>query len=408
MLDDDADVWRFAPDTLLKALVRACEEHGDRLDAEIDALIRRGDAKAVRQPWGSSTTGSALKDPQPTIYRLRNELQAELPATLGKLLRLAQLEQQRQYIERSGKKAKSPAEQLAEDLPARIAAALARERKAAMPAAALFHAAFTRARENGLVEQDGGSSIAIDACSPVTALTTGFVLPPADFEKSGRPIPRVYWDAVRAYPFHCPFDLQVADEATFEWEDDPMPRFGSYDLMVARDPAFAFWAKEAQQRFSNLSIHVQMMRDVPRGAEEETWQWASRAYGIVIRQTSADMPEHDLSQLVGRDYDIVLDDERGQVWWRWAERQWAIRGYLSQQHSYQATDDPFDDDLVNGWLFLLVGRHTTDEWLQPAWLRARLFDWRAIPLFAAPVPAVRYLVPRTAFASDVVGPPPTS
>lgn len=56
------------PDTLLKALVRACKEHGDRLDAETDALIRRGDAKAVRQPWGSSTTASALKDPHPTIY----------------------------------------------------------------------------------------------------------------------------------------------------------------------------------------------------------------------------------------------------------------------------------------------------------------------------------------------------
>ena len=259
-----------------------------------------------------------------------NELQAELPATLGKLLRLAQLEQQRQYIERSGKKAKSPAEQLAEDLPARIAAALALERKVAMPATALFHAAFTRARENGLVEQDGGSSIADDAGSPVTALATGFVLPPADFEKSGRPIPHAYWDAVRAHSFHCPLDLPVADEATFAWEDDPMPRFGSYDIMTARDPAFAFWAKEAQQRFFNLSIHLQMMRDVPRSADEEIWQWARRAYAMVIRQTGTDMPEHDLSMLVGRDYDIVLDDERGQVWWRWAERHWAIRGYLSQ------------------------------------------------------------------------------
>lgn len=408
MLDDDADVWRFAPDTLLKALVRACDEHGDRLDAEIDALIRRGDVKAVRQPWGSSTTASALKDPQPTIYRLRNELQAELPATLGKLLRLAQLEQQRQYIERAGKRAVSPAEQLAEDLPARIVAALARERKAAMPAIGLFHAAFTRAREDGLIDEDGGSSIAIDAGSPVTALTTGFVLPPADFEKSGRPIPRVYWDTVRAYPFHCPFDLPLADEVTFEWEDDPMPRFGSYNLMVARDPAFAFWAKEAQQRFSNLSIHRQMMKDVPRDADEETWQWARRAYAEVTRQTGADMPDYDLSRLVDRDYDIVLDDGRGQVWWQWAERHWAIQGYLSQQHSYQATDDPFDDDLVNGWLFLLVGRHTTDEWLQPAWLRARLFDWRALPLFAASVPAVRYLVPRTALVSNEVEPPPTS
>lgn len=395
MLDDDADVWRFAPDTLLKALVRACEEHGDRLDAEIDALIRRGDVKAVRQPWGSSTTASALKDPQPTIYRLRNELQAELPATLGKLLRLAQLEQQRQYIERSGKKAKLPAEQLAEDLPARIVAALARERKAAMPAVGLFHAAFTRAREDGLIDEDGGSLINDAAGSPVTAFTTGFVLPPADFEKSGRPIPRVYWDAVRAYPFHCPFDLPVADEATFEWENDPMPRFGSYDLMVAHDTVFAFWAKEAQQRFFNLSIHRQMMKDVPRDTDEETWQWASRAYAEVTRQTGADMPDHDLSRLVDRDYDIVLDDERGHVWWQWAERHWAIRSYLFQQHGYQATDDPFDDDLVNGWLILLVGRHTTNEWLQPAWLRARLFDWRALPLFAAPVPAVRHLVPRT-------------
>lgn len=42
MLDDDAPLWRFAPDTLLKALVAACEEHGDRLEAEIDALIQRG------------------------------------------------------------------------------------------------------------------------------------------------------------------------------------------------------------------------------------------------------------------------------------------------------------------------------------------------------------------------------
>lgn len=408
MLDDDADVWRFAPDTLLKALVRACEEHGDRLDADIDALIRRGDAKAVRQPWGSSTTASALKDPHPTIYRLRNELQAELPATLGKLLRLAQLEQQRQYIERSGKKARSPAEQLAADLPARIVAALARERKAAMPAVGLFHAAFTRAREDGLIDDKGGSSIAIDAGSPVTAFTTGFVLPPADFEKSGRPIPRVYWDTVRAYPFHCPLDLPLADDVTFEWEDDPMPRFGSYDLMVARDSAFAFWAKEARRLFSNLSIHRQMMMDVPRDADEETWQWARRAYAEVTRQTGADMPDYDLSRLVDRDYDILLDDERGQVWWQWAERHWAIQGYLSQQHSYQATDDPFGDGLVTGWLFLLVARHTSDEWLQPAWLRARLFDWRALPLFAAPVPAVRYLVPRTALASDEVGPPPAS
>ena len=400
MLDNDAGVWRFAPDTLLKALVRACEEHGDRLDAEIDALIRRGDVKAVRQPWGSSTTGSALKDPQPTIYRLRNELHAELPATLGKLLRLAQLEQQRQYIERSGKRAKSPAEQLAEDLPARIAAALARERKAAMPSAALFHAAFTRACEDGLVEQAGGSSTAEDDGSPFTALATGFVLPPANFEKSGRSIPRAYWDAVRNYPFHCPLDLPVSDDSTFAWEDDPMPRFGSYDLMTARDPAFAIWAKEAQKRFANLSIHLHMMRDVTRVPEEETWQWASRAYAVVIRQTGADMPEHDLSQLVGQDYDIVLDDERGQVWWRWAERHWAIRGYLSQQHGYRATDDPFDDNLVNRWLCLLVGRHTTDQWLQPAWLRARLFDWRALPLFAAPVPGVRYLVPRTVLVLD--------
>ena len=50
MLDDDAPLWRFAPDTLLKALVLACEEHGDRLEAEIDALIQRGDRKAVREP----------------------------------------------------------------------------------------------------------------------------------------------------------------------------------------------------------------------------------------------------------------------------------------------------------------------------------------------------------------------
>lgn len=397
MLEDDAALWKFAPDTLLKALVLACEEHGDRVEVEIDALIQRGDLKAARQPWGTSTTASALKDVQPAIYRLRNELVSELPATLGKLLRLAQLEQQRQYVERSTKKTKSPADELAADLPARIKAALARERKADMPAAALFHAAFTRAREAGLVEYD---DISISPRSDETdgafgALTTGFVLPPADFERSGRPIPRPYWDAVRAYPFHCPLDLPVGDGTEFEWEDDPMPRYASYDQMIARDAKFAFWANEARQRFTNLSMHVRMMRDIPRDPEEEMWQWADRAYAGIVAQTGADLPDHDLSRLIDRDYDILQDDERCRIWWHWAERHWAINGYLSQQHDYHLADDPIDDDLINGWLILLVGRHVTDDWLQPAWLRARLFDWRVLPLFAAPVPAVRYLVPRT-------------
>jgi hypothetical protein len=409
MLDDDAALWRFAPDTLLKALVLACEEHSDRLEAEIDALIQRGDRKAARQPWGTSTTASGLKDPKPMIYRLRGELEAELPATLGKLLRLAQLEQQRQYVERSGRNSRSPADELAEDLPARIKAALARERKAAMPAAVLFHAAFTRAREEGLVEDTDASvsPMADETDGALNTLMRGFVLPPADFEKSGRPIPRPYWDAVRVYPFHCPLDLPVGDGLEFKWEDDPMPRYASYDLMIARDTKFAFWADEARQRFTNLSMHVRIMRDIPRDADEETWQWADRAYARIVAQTGADMPDHYLSRLIDRDYDILLDDERCRIWWHWAERHWAIKGYLSERHDYHlADDDPFDDDLINSWLFLLVGRHVTDQWLQPPWLRARLFDWRTIQLFAAPVPAVRYLVPRTALVPEETVSPP--
>lgn len=408
MLDDDAALWRFAPDTLLKALVLACEEHSDRLEAEIDALIQRGDRKAARQPWGTSTTASGLKDPKPMIYRLRGELEAELPATLGKLLRLAQLEQQRQYVERSGKNSRSPADELAEDLPARIKAALARERKAVMPAAVLFHAAFTRAREEGLVEHTDApvSPMADETDEALGTLTAAFVLPPADFEKSGRPIPRPYWDAVRVYPFHCPLDLPVGDGSRFEWEDDPMPRYASYDVMIARDAKFAFWADEARQRFTNLSVHVRMMRDIPRDAAEETWQWADRAYARIVAQTGADMPDHYLSRLIDRDYDILLDDERCRIWWHWAERHWAIKGYLSERHDYHlADDDPFDDDLINSWLFLLVGRHVTDQWLQPAWLRARLFDWRTIRLFAAPVPAARYLVPRATLIGPITEQP---
>lgn len=401
MLDDDAPLWRFAPDTLLKALVAACEEHGDRLEAKIDALIQRGDRKSVRQPWGSSTTAKALKDPTPMIYQLRGELEAELPATLGKLLRLAQLEQQRQYIERS-EKGGSPAAELATDLPARIKAALARERKAAMPAAALFHAAFTRARDEGLVEHDDASvsPMADETGGAPDALPTGFVLPPVDFEKSGRPIPRPYWDAVRVFPFHCPLDLPIGDGTEFEWEDDPMPRYASYDEMIARDAAFAFWANEARQRFTNLSMHVRMMRDTPRDADEKTWQWADRAYARIVAQTGADMPDPDLSRLIDHDYDILLDDERCRIWWYWAERHWAITGYLSQQCAYHTEGDAFEDDVVAAWLFLLIGRHVTDEWLQPAWLRERLFDWRMIPVFAAPVPAIRYLVPKTAILSS--------
>ncbi|MEH3047187.1 hypothetical protein [Sphingomonas adhaesiva] len=406
MLDDDAPLWRFAPDTLLKALVAACEEHGDRLEAEIDALIQRGDRKAVRQPWGTSTTASALKDAQPAIYRLRNELASELPATLGKLLRLAQLEQQRQYVERSEKKGRSPAEELATDLPARIKGALTRERKAAMPAPALFHAAFMRARDEGLVEHDDAPALpmAEETDSVPGALTTGFVLPPADFEKSGRPIPRPYWDAVRAFPFHCPLDLPVGDGTEFEWEDDSMPRYASYEEMIARDPKFAFWAKEARQRFTNLSMHVRMMRDTPRDADEKIWQWADRAYARIVAQTGADMPDPDLSRLIDHDYDILLDDERCRIWWHWAERRWAITGYLSQQCAYHTEGDPSEDDVVAAWLFLLVGRHVTDEWLQPDWLRERLFDWRALPLFAAPVPAVRYLVPRATLIEPTTEP----
>ena len=408
MLDDDATLWRFAPDTLLKALVLACEEHGDRLEAKIDALIQRGDRKSVRQPWGSSTTAKALKDPTPMIYQLRGELEAELPATLGKLLRLAQLEQQRQYVERSENKGSSPAAELATDLPARIKAALARERKADMPVPALFHAAFTRAREAGLVEHDDAPAppMADETDGAPGALTTGFVLPPADFEKSGRPIPRAYWDAIRVYPFHCPLDLPVGDGMEFEWEDDPTPRYASYEQMIARDPKFAFWANEARQRFAALSMHVGMMRDTPRDPDEEIWQWANRAYARIAAQTGADLPDHDLSPLLGRDYDLLQDDERCRIWWHWAERHWAIKGYLSQRHDYHLADDPFDDDLINGWLFLLVGRHVTDEWLQPAWLRQRLFDWRALSLFASPVPAVRYLVPRTALVPEEMVPPP--
>ncbi|MDQ1230704.1 hypothetical protein [Sphingomonas sp. SORGH_AS_0879] len=265
-----------------------------------------------------------------------------------------------------------------------------------MPPATLFHAAFTRARDEGLVENDDASvsPMADEAGGLPGALSTGFVLPPANFEKSGRPIPRPYWDAVRGSPFHCPLDLPVGDGTEFEWEDDPMPRYASYEEMIVRDAKFAFWANEARQRFTNLSMHVRMMRDTPRDADEKIWQWADRAYALIAAQTGADLPDPDLSRLIDHDYDILQDDERCRIWWHWAERHWAITGYLSQQCAYHTEGDPFEDDVVAAWLFLLVGRHVTDEWLQPAWLRERLFDWRAIQLFAAPVPAVRYLVPR--------------
>jgi hypothetical protein len=99
------------------------------------------------------------------------------------------------------------------DLPAKIAAALARQRKAAMPAGTLFHAAFTRARGDGLVDHVDASSTTNVAGAPTTALATGSVLSAADVGKSKRPILRPYRDAVRACPFHCPLDLPVADGA---------------------------------------------------------------------------------------------------------------------------------------------------------------------------------------------------
>lgn len=141
-----------------------------------------------------------------------------------------------------------------------------------MPPTALFHAAFTRARDAGLVDHDDASvsPMADETGGAPGALTTGFVLPPVDFEKSGRPIPRPYWNAARVYPFHSPFDLPVGDATKLEWEDDPMPRYASYEQMIAQDPKFAFWANEARQRFTNLSMHVWMMRDMPRDADEET------------------------------------------------------------------------------------------------------------------------------------------
>jgi hypothetical protein len=111
------------------------------------------------------------------------------------------------------------------------------------------------------------------------------------------------------YPFHCPLDLPIGDGTEFEWEDDPMPRYASYDEMIARDPKFAFWANEARQRFTNLSMHVRMMRDTPRDADEKIWQWADRAYALIAAKTGADLPDPDLSRLIDRDYDILQDDE---------------------------------------------------------------------------------------------------
>jgi hypothetical protein len=406
MLEDDAPIWAFAPETLLKALLKVSEAHGERLDQEVDALLKRGDAKALRQPWASSTTASARGDPLPQIHRLRIDLEKELPEVLGKLLQLAQLEQQRRYVDRTKDKAEASLVHLAPDMPTRVAAALRQERKAAMPPRDLFHAALTQARLEGRVTFAGelaaldGYEDGADVNAP---LGTGYVLPPADFEKSGRLIPRPYWDAVRLYPFHWPFDRAVAgdDEG---WNDAPMPRFASYNQMIARDADFAMWASEARQRFYNLAIHLGLMeQDVLRMDGEEMWEWADRAYAVIARRTGADLPGTDLSQFVDRSYDLLLNRERWTTWSRWIERRWAIEHFLGAEHGYQGTDHVADDDLVHAWLFLLVGRHEADEWLQPAWVREALFDWRTVPLFSAPLPAVRYLVPRTARMSDKSG-----
>ncbi|WP_339348511.1 hypothetical protein [uncultured Sphingomonas sp.] len=106
-----------------------------------------------------------------------------------------------------------------------------------------------------------------------------------------------------------------------------MPRFGNYDLMTAQDAAFALWVKELRQRFTNLSMHVRMLRDLPRDADEKTWQWTDDAYARVAAQTGADLPDDDLSRLIDRDCDILLDDERCRIWWHWA-------------------GNPFEDDVV--------------------------------------------------------------
>ncbi|OAN57228.1 hypothetical protein [Sphingomonas sp. TDK1] len=266
-----------------------------------------------------------------------------------------------------------------------------------MPAAELFHAAFMRARAEGLIEDDflAGASAGAEG-DVVGALSTGFVLPPADFEKSGRPISRPYWDAVRKFPFHWPLDLPIGDGSNFEWEDDPMPRFASYELMIQKDDTFAWWAKQAQTRFANLSMLIRMMRQSRRNDDENIRQWADHEYTEIIGSTEAEVPDRNLARLLGGDYSILIDDERLRIWWNWAECHWAIAGFLSQRHGYHTAADPFDDDLIATWLFLLVGRHVIDEWSQPAWLRSRLFDWRQLPLFAVPVPAARLLVPKGA------------
>lgn len=45
-----------------------------------------------------------------------------------------------------------------------------------------------------------------------------------------------------------------------------MPRFGSYDLMIARDEKFAFWTTEARQRFTGPSTHVRMTQAISNRA----------------------------------------------------------------------------------------------------------------------------------------------
>ena len=94
-----------------------------------------------------------------------------------------------------------------------------------------------------------------------------------------------------------------------------MPRFGNYDLMTAQDAAFALWVKELRQRFTNLSMHVRMLRDLPRDADEKTWQWTDDAYARVAAQTGADLPDDDLSRLIDRACDILLAPHFGRRGW---------------------------------------------------------------------------------------------
>lgn len=168
-----------------------------------------------------------------------------------------------------------------------------------------------RARAEGLIEADfpPGASAGTEG-EVVRVLSTGFVLPPADFEKSGRPISRPYWDAVRKFPFHRPLDLPIGDGSSFEWEDDPMPRFASYELIIQKGDTFAWWAKDARTRFTNLLMLIRMMRKTRRNDDEEIQQWANHEYTEIVGSTEAEVPDQNLAQLLGGDYNILIDDER--------------------------------------------------------------------------------------------------